>query len=210
MWTCLSWSVCCITDHLANGEQVTLDDLSSSLCTNGVTLLQEEKTPNGQTDAAGGAINASKPSHGDKIHFNSVWLKLPVDHQQLHRKSQMQTEKTLHPPAAPEPPWVMTQWRRHQPAAAGSWTLLARRSKTRPTTHVRPLKDPDWCRAQYSRCWATLTSAFLLPFLVAVCASEPFIEINLEDAVQSEPSTAPPESSSSVLTFSSSLTSSLT
>lgn len=52
---------------------------------------------------------------------------------------------------------------------------------------------------QYIRCWATLTSAFLLRVLVGVCASDPFTEINLEDAAHSEPSTTPPENPSPVL-----------
>lgn len=149
-----------------------------------------------------------------EIHFNTfiqIYLieAAYFNHKQLHRKSQMQTVKTLHPPVTPLPPRVTTQWIRHQTASSCLWILLARRSKMRPTTHVRPLKDPDWCLTQYSRCWATLTSAFLLRFLLVVCASDPFIEINLEDAMQSEPSTTTPENPSSVLPFSSSLTSSL-
>lgn len=57
--------------------------------------------------------------------------------------------------------------------------------------------------------YTVLTSAFLPHFLAAVCASAPFIEINLEEAAQSEPSTTPPESPPSVPPFSSSPTSSL-
>lgn len=59
---------------------------------------------------------------------------------QLHRKFQM--TKTLHPPVAPQ---GKTKWRRRparQTASSRSWKLLGKRSRMRPTTHVRSLKGP--------------------------------------------------------------------
>lgn len=189
-----------------------MDDLSPSLFTNGMTLQSEEKAPNSQSNATHGAIDASKETMSE-IHFNTfiqIYLigAAFLNHKQLHRKSQTQTVKTPHPPVAPVPPQVTTQWIRRPTASACSWILLARSSQMRPT-HVKTFKDADWCLTQHSRCRATLTSAFLLGFPRGLCASDPFIEINLEDTVQSEPSTTPPENPSSVLPFSSPLTSSL-
>lgn len=59
--------MCYITDQLAYVDQVTLDDLSPSLLTNGTTPQSEEKAPNGQTNITHVAIDASTPSHGDDV-----------------------------------------------------------------------------------------------------------------------------------------------
>lgn len=164
--TCLSWSVCYITDQLGSGDQVTLDDLSPSLLTNGTTPQSKEKAPNGQTNTACSAIDAGRPSEIPFTTFIQIYL-IEAGHlhyKQLNRKSQMPTGKMCHPPVAPVPRRVATQWMRRPTASACWWILLLRRSRTRPTTHVRPLKNPDWWLTQYRRCWPTLTPALCFVF----------------------------------------------
>lgn len=49
-----------IPDPLTDGDQVTLDDLSPALISNGTTPQAEDKAPNGQMTATRGSMDASK------------------------------------------------------------------------------------------------------------------------------------------------------
>ncbi|CAG02196.1 unnamed protein product [Tetraodon nigroviridis] len=141
-------------DQLGSGDQVTLDDLSPSLLTNGTTPQSKEKAPNGQTNTACSAIDAAEQEEPDAN-------------------------------------------REDVPSTSGTSASAGGDPVDETSNSISVLMDSPAKEEQ---------NEANNPF---VCVGDPFIEIDLEDATQGEPSTTPPETPSSDLPSTSALTSSV-